>query len=296
MPDTDLPSLERSCARDGDVIRQGSGAAGIERIAARFLGHAYDPHRHDAYAIGLTLAGLQSFDYRGAQADGRAGCALVIHPDERHDGRAGSEGGFAYRMAYVEPRLVAAALGPRAGALPFLRDPVSRDLRLVAAVRALLADVEVPLEPLAADAAIAALADALVALDSSFLHRPAQPGISAAVDAARAYLAAHAGETVRSETLEALTGLDRFTLARQFRRRFGTSPHRYLVLRRLDTARAAIRTGTPLAEAALAAGFADQSHLTRQFKRAYGITPERWRRILGAGSGAGGGTRSTSCG
>ena len=281
MPDTDLPSLERSCAPAGDVIRQGSGAAGIERIAARFSGHAYDPHRHDAYAIGLTLAGVQSFDYCGARADGRAGCALVIHPDERHDGRAGTEGGFAYRMAYVEPRLVAAALGPRAGALPFLRDPVSWDPRLVTPVCALLADLDEPLEPLAADAALAALADALVALDPSFLRRPARPGIAAAVDAARAYLVAHAAETVRSEMLEALTGLDRFTLARQFRRRFGTSPYRYLVLRRLDAARAAVCAGTPLAAAALDAGFADQSHFTRQFKRAYGITPERWRRTIG---------------
>ena len=37
-----------------------------------------------------------------------------------------------------------------------------------------------------------------------------------------------------------------------------------------------IRSGRPLAEAALDAGFADQSHMSRMFKRAYGLTPGKW--------------------
>jgi len=31
-----------------------------------------------------------------------------------------------------------------------------------------------------------------------------------------------------------------------------------------------------LADAALACGFADQSHMTRQFKKTYGVSPGRW--------------------
>ena len=51
-------------------------------------------------------------------------------------------------------------------------------------------------------------------------------------------------------------------------------------MRQLDRARRLMTAGTPLAEAALEAGFADQSHLSRQFKRAYGMTPARWRAAL----------------
>jgi AraC-like DNA-binding protein len=76
--------------------------------------------------------------------------------------------------------------------------------------------------------------------------------------------------------LEAVAGVDRFTLARHFRRALGTSPDRYRTMRRLGLARAAIERGLPLAETAASAGFADQSHMTRQFKRAYGLTPARW--------------------
>jgi AraC-like DNA-binding protein len=39
-------------------------------------------------------------------------------------------------------------------------------------------------------------------------------------------------------------------------------------------------SGSSLADAALAAGFADQSHMSRQFKRAYGLTPARWAAAL----------------
>ena len=80
-----------------------------------------------------------------------------------------------------------------------------------------------------------------------------------------------------------LTGIGRYTLARHFRTRLGTSPYRYLTLRRLDHARQAMRDGASLADAAMGAGFADQSHMTRQFKRAYGIPPGRWRRAIETG-------------
>ena len=80
--------------------------------------------------------------------------------------------------------------------------------------------------------------------------------------------------------IERQHGIDRFTLVRGFRRRFGVSPQRFVTHRRLEVARRLIRDGVPLAEAAVAAGFADQSHLTRQFRRAFGISPGRWRSML----------------
>ncbi|MGE7472167.1 AraC family transcriptional regulator [Bosea sp. NPDC003192] len=271
--------LERSCAlaSPGDWIRTAPDGEGIERIEAFFSGHAYDTHRHDTYAIGYTISGVQSFDYRGAQRDSTPGDLIVLHPDELHNGRAGIEDGFRYRMAYIEPGLIMAALAGRASAMPFIGNVVCRDGSLMRALVGLLGDVEHGLEPLECDAAVGALAEALLKLDPSCSLTGADTPAMRACERARDFLSESRDETIDSTMLEAVTGLDRYALARQFRRRYGTSPHHYLVMRRLERARLLIRQGEALAEAAAASGFADQSHMTRHFRKAYGQSPGRWR-------------------
>jgi AraC family transcriptional regulator len=74
-------------------------------------------------------------------------------------------------------------------------------------------------------------------------------------------------------------GYSKAHFVRLFRRSTGTSPHRYVLLRRLEQAQQMIATSTtPLAEVASATGFASQSHLTSSFVRRYGCTPGDARR------------------
>ena len=264
--------LERSCG--GDWIRIAPSSPGLERIEAHFSGHGFDPHRHDTYAIGFTLDGVQAFHYRGAAERSNAGQVFVLHPDEVHDGHAGTSAGFRYRILYVEPRLIQDALGATRP-LPFVRDAVSNNARLMRAIMPALADLEAPLEDLQREETVSDLAQALAGSDPSLAPRSREKPCWRRVTIARALLDA-AVEGVTSAELEAATGLSRYALARHFRACLGTSPHRYLVMRRLDRARVLIRRGVPLADAALACGFADQSHMTRQFKKAYGLSPGRF--------------------
>lgn len=269
--------LERSCGPSAaDWLRIAPTRPGLERIEAFFSGHAYDPHRHDTYALGITLHGVQAFRYRGASESSGPGQVFVLHPDELHDGHAGTDAGFRYRILYVEPRLVGDALGAARRPLPFVRNVVSNDPRLTAAILPALADLETPLQNLQFDGILVDLADALAAADLSVTRTKLSTRHWRAAGEARAFLDANLHEAVRSKELEAITGLSRFALARHFRACLGTSPYRYLVMRRLDRARTLIRQGAPLADAALASGFADQSHMTRHFKKAYGLPPGRW--------------------
>ncbi len=222
---------------------------------------------------------MQSFDYRGARADSRQGNVVALHPDEVHDGRAGAEHGFRYRMIYIEPRLIAEALRGKTTALPFMRSAVSADPPLRKAVQRALADLTRPYEPLEQDRIVAAIADALLALDLSLKAHASRTIAAEAVDRARAFLDEHFIRTVASKELESVTGLDRYSLTRHFRARLGTSPYRYLTMRRLGQAKSAIASGHSLVEAAFMSGFADQSHMTRQFKQAFGLTPGHWHAI-----------------
>ncbi len=263
-------------------MRQARSAPGLERVEARFHGRAYAPHRHDTYAIGFTVAGVQCFDYRGAARHSTPGRVFVLHPDELHDGRAGGEAGFSYRILYLAPALVREALGDCA--LPFVREPVSDDRRLGAAAHAALSDLDDPVDDLRLTEIVASLADALKAASG---ERSGHASLDfSAVRRARDMLAAHCARGIDNAALEAETGLDRWALARQFRRAYGVSPHRFLMMRRLDRARALIGEGVALAAAAQAAGFADQSHMTRQFRGAYGVPPGGWQALVSRGRGS----------
>lgn len=264
-----------------DWVRHAPAHAELESIEAFFSGHAFDPHRHATYAIGRTLAGVQSFSYRGARTNSLPGETMILHPDEVHDGRAGAADGFRYRMLYLPPTLVQDILGGRP--LPFHRESVSRDPRLARATEAVFAALDAQPDVLARDDALYGLAATLAEVCQAWPSR-GRVDFAAALRA-REYLEDHLDQAVTLDDLARCAGRDRWSLTRDFRAYFGTSPHRYLTLRRLDQVRLQVRLGRGLAEAAVAAGFYDQSHMTKHFRQAFGMAPARWFRGLGTGPG-----------
>jgi AraC-like DNA-binding protein len=265
-----------------DWIERAPSTGNFERIEAFFAGAAYGMHRHDTYAIGRTLAGVQSFSYRGGMRHSLPGGTIVLHPDEVHDGQAGTEAGFHYRMLYVEPALIQQILGGRP--LPFIPDGISSDPRLHAAAGVLLRDVNLPADPLEEDDALFDLAHALRAAAGNPLGK--QNFDYRAVERAREFIHAALASAITLDELAEHSGRDRWSLSRDFRLLFGTSPYRYVVMRRLDMVKALLVQGYTLVDAALAAGFTDQSHMSRHFAKTFGLTPARWLKVRGLGHGA----------
>ncbi len=73
--------------------------------------------------------------------------------------------------------------------------------------------------------------------------------------------------------------LSRGYFIRAFRETTGMTPYQWLLSERINRARGLLRTSNaPLAEVAIACGFADQSHFTRVFSTIAGVTPGNWRR------------------
>jgi AraC-like DNA-binding protein len=279
----DPGGLERSGTARPDSIRFGAGSPGLDRAEVSLSRTAFEPHRHDRYALGITTGGVQVFRYRGASRVCLPGQLHLLHPDEVHDGAPGGDS-FAYRIVYLAPELVRDALAARP--LPFVPDPVQPPRGaarpLAAALTRLLADIHEPISELVVVDTAVTVADGLARLAGGPAVRVPGSVDVRTVRLVREYLAEHAGEAVGAATLERLSGADRYTIVRHFKAAYGTTPDRYRMLRRLDLARTAIGQGQPLADVAVAAGFADQSHLTRQFKAAYGMTPGRWQRLTAA--------------
>ncbi|NQD92648.1 AraC family transcriptional regulator [Pseudomonas sp. CrR25] len=83
---------------------------------------------------------------------------------------------------------------------------------------------------------------------------------------------------LKLEDICTAVGLSPSYLTRSFRRRYGMTPHAYLINSRIQFAQARLRRGGEIAEVALAAGFADQAHLQRTFKQLLAATPGQYRR------------------
>jgi AraC family transcriptional regulator len=82
------------------------------------------------------------------------------------------------------------------------------------------------------------------------------------------------------ERLAAVIGMSPYHFSRMFKATFGRTPHSFVLDRRIDTASVVLRIdrNRPIADIALAFGFATQAHFTQAFRRRVGATPPRGRR------------------
>jgi len=100
---------------------------------------------------------------------------------------------------------------------------------------------------------------------------------------AKDLMSASLSERMPLSRLAAECGLSVRHFARAFRQSTGVPPHRWLLRYRVERAAELLGNGTlPLADIAIACGFADQSHFTRVFTALMGASPNVWRRTVGA--------------
>jgi AraC family transcriptional regulator len=96
------------------------------------------------------------------------------------------------------------------------------------------------------------------------------------------YIRAHLSEELSLDTLSAQINLSRCHFAAQFKQSTGVPPHRYVSQQRIEKAKQLLRLSKeshslPIADIALACGFANQSHLTTTFKKHSGTTPKAYQ-------------------
>jgi AraC family transcriptional regulator len=104
-----------------------------------------------------------------------------------------------------------------------------------------------------------------------------------AIRRAIAYINEHFTENLTLSQIAGAAGLSEFHFARLFKRSVGTSPHQFVLKRRIAHARELLLDGAlSLAEVALETGFCDQSHLGQSFRKVTGYTPKQFMRQVHA--------------
>lgn len=97
------------------------------------------------------------------------------------------------------------------------------------------------------------------------------------------YIEANIAQPLTLGTLAQQACLSEFHLARMFRISFGMPPSAWIAARRMDRARALLKTTTlPLQQVADACGYADLSHFSHRVRAAVGVPPGRYRQLASA--------------
>jgi AraC-like DNA-binding protein len=257
------------------------GFGGVDLLRADASTHRYARHSHEGYALGTVEAGAHAFAARGEVWTAIPGRVVIVNPDDAHDGGpAGRDGGYSYRMIYVDGAVLGAALAEvlaRRAAMPFFPHAVVSDAALAERLLRLHRSLEQPAARLEREALLITALVELARRHGGTVPRSGVRGDSPrAVTLALDYLTANFAEDISLARLAALAGVDRFHLLRAFRRSLGLPPHLFQTQLRLRHAKRLMLGGEKPAMAAAAAGFADQSHLIRKFKAAYGVTPGQY--------------------
>ncbi|GAA5235876.1 AraC family transcriptional regulator [Verticiella sediminum] len=237
--------------------------------------HAFGRHIHDQFGIGVILRGAQKSSSGRGIVKAQAGDVIAVNPGEVHDGSPLGASGRAWRMLYFDPGVLAdpvrvlteGSIDSAEFAYPAMRDAASAACFL-SLFRAMT-------DPHGGDSEIEGRENLLLLLarliDRRNRQRPHES--TKAIAQARERIDDDPSAPLSLAELAAIGGISQFQLVRGFSKATGLTPHAYLVQRRLQRARNMITQGAALADAAHAAGFADQSHMTRLFVRTYGMSP-----------------------
>ncbi|WNC93583.1 AraC family transcriptional regulator [Paraburkholderia sp. FT54] len=255
--------------------------AGVEATVAE-TAHVFPRHSHDRFGVGVMVSGgHRSASGRGL-VEARVNDAIMVNPGEVHDGSPLDERGRAWRMLYFEPSMFVTAASELTGAAAReieLTRPVARDSLLKRLFERLFdVAVKVPCLPddLAREEALLELLGHLVRVHAGRPIRTWSARALGPIARAKARIDDDPSSALTLADLAADAGMSRFQLLRGFAHEMGLPPHAYRMQRRVVLARQWIAQGATLADAAAAAGFADQSHMTRAFVRLLGVTPANY--------------------
>ncbi|MGN6391287.1 MAG: helix-turn-helix domain-containing protein [Gemmatimonadales bacterium] len=255
---------DRTITIDGFTVREGRHAAGS----------SLPWHRHSGATLCFVYAGGFTERFAGTILECVPGTLKVTPAEEPHSNRFGRE---ETRGLLVEADAgVVGRLGTRAEVLGHRAS--YRDEHLSWLAWRLLAEVR------HADSAAALAIEGLLLEILAGLARARDLRLHGStprwVVEARDYLH-DPGEIGSVGELAAAVGVHPVTLARGFRKAYGCTVGAYLRwLRLVRAARQLAETDAPLAEVAIAAGFADQSHFSNAFRRETGLSPSAFRRLV----------------
>jgi AraC-like DNA-binding protein len=238
-------------------------------------------HYHETFEIAVVMGDAQRIWRRGGWEVAPRRSIVVINPGDVHAIAGATADGWTARLFFPTAgnvRVAASEEADRAVPDPVFAAAVIEDTVLADQICALHSALDRRESLLEMETLSRRAAWGLVSRHAGLEVSARQPDRGpVCLGRARDYLHDHLDRNISLTELAAVAGMPRFGLVRAFARRYGMPPHAYLTQLRVLHARRSLSSGVAPSQAAVAAGFVDQSHLTRHFKRTVGVTPGQYR-------------------
>lgn len=252
---------------------------GIEAIAA-CSAHQFSRHSHDVFGIGMIDGGAQKSASGRGVVEAGPGTIITVNPGEIHDGIPIGGAARKWRILYFRPDILVDAMNSLfEGTAPEheFTSPIFKRPALAQYFNLIFNHVISQNIPGDREISKMKYEELLILLARASLEQSTRPCesmmIAPGIYKAKQQIDDDPGEALQLDDLAHTSGIGKFQLIRDFCRYTGYTPHAYIMQKRALLARHLILQKTPLADAAMTAGFADQSHMTRQFIRFYGYSP-----------------------
>ncbi len=259
--DADLPFVEARSIRDGRKV-------------------CYAMHSHEAFSIGVITGGRTVYVNKTARERVGPQTVVMMNPGDVHACNPIDGEPWSYRMLYVDTSW----LGGLQHEWGFSRNV---DFRSFATTMSTAPELYLGLnrfydiltdrhtEPLQKQsAAIAFFTGMQQMLDPAPL---ADQEENRKLERAAEFISDNCSRSLKLEEICSAADISMSYLIRAFKKRYGMTPHAYLLNRRIQLARNLLKRGSAIADVALDVGFSDQAHFQRVFKQYLAATPGQYR-------------------
>ncbi len=250
-------------------------------------------HSHDFYEIYFFLKGSASYIIEDCKYSLRFGDILLIPPNKLHqlDIKDSTEtyeryvlwidGKYLKKISTQKSNLGTCFIKATENDAYLIRNDV-----LSEKIRRLLEGVTAPqTDAFGADLeAEEKIKSILLNLGRFFLQNDGNLGVSGktnpCVAKAMDYISEHISEDLSLDVISSALFVNKYYFAHVFKETTNTSPHRYVLKKRLVLSKQLIEQGFPVTEVYIKCGFSDYTHFFRAFKNEYGITPKQFYSII----------------
>ena len=235
---------------------------GVEIKLCRNDPHAYKPHVHNELSLGYIIEGSTELTLSDRMIRYGSGDGVIIPPLMTHRCAPKDLNHWAYVMLFVDP--------------VYYGDLVSfnQAKKLTGGqVRKLIGFIDQLLTEKIPDTLENVLIELLLEFGEKGIAETAAANTSDSVRTIHDYILDHVNDVITLDKLQEISGLNKFSIIRNFKKLYTTTPAAYHLQYRVAEAKSLLSKGADVFDICEELRFYDQAHLIREFKKMYGITP-----------------------